>query len=88
MYADKVVVLQEEIDELTDALEEAQVKIERLREALHEASEYAGRLAVSLRNKHFSGLPPFELQPDLYGRLTQIDNMTCGMARTALEEKE
>ena len=34
MYADKVVVLQEEIDELTDALEAAQVEIERLREAL------------------------------------------------------
>ena len=63
-------------------------EIERLRAELHEAHEYAGQLAVSLRRKHFSELPPFELLPDLYGRLTQIDNMTCGMARAALGEEE
>jgi len=71
-------------EELCEAADE----IERLRDELHEAHRYAGQLAVSLRRKHFSELPPFELQPDLYGRLTQIDNMTCGMARTALGEKE
>lgn len=63
---------------------EAADEIERLRDELHEAHGYAGQLAVSLRRKHFSELPPFELLPDLYGRLTQIDNMTCGMSRTAL----
>lgn len=67
---------------------ELRAEIERLRAELHEAHIYAGQLAVSLRRKHFSELPPFELQPDLYGRLTQIDNMTCGMARSALGEKE
>lgn len=76
------------IYDLIGELFEAKAEIERLREALEEASEYAGRLAVSLRNKHYSDLPPFELQPDLYGRLTQIDNTTCGMARAALEGKE
>lgn len=39
MYADKVVVLQEEIDELTDALEAAKVEIERLRDALDSAAD-------------------------------------------------
>lgn len=61
---------------------------ERLRAELLEAHVYAGQLACSLRRKHFSELPPFELQPDLYGRLTQIDNMTCGMTRAALGEEE
>jgi len=77
---------------LTDNVESwltaAADEIERLRIELHEAHGYAGQLAVSLRRKHFSELPPFELLPDLYGRLTQIDNMTCGMSRAALGEKE
>lgn len=69
-------------------LREAADEIERLRTELHEAHGYAGQLACSLRRKHFSELPPFELQPDLYGRLTQIDNMTCGMTRAALGGEE
>ena len=71
-----------------DAVAPYASEINRLRAELLEAHVYAGQLACSLRRKHFSELPPFELQPDLYGRLTQIDNMTCGMARTALREKE
>ena len=73
-------------DDIHVPLTDAAYEIRRLREALGEASEYAGRLAVSLRRKHYNELPQFELLPDLYGRLTQIDNMTCGMARAALGE--
>jgi hypothetical protein len=63
---------------------EAAERIEQLEAALQYATEYAGRLALALSDKHYHN-QPFELLPDLLGRIDQIDNMTCGLARAALE---
>lgn len=47
---------------------------------LNEAEGYATRLAQSLSDKHFLN-PDWRPLPDLYGVLTQIDNMTTGLVR-------
>lgn len=64
--------------------EEAADRIEELEAALRYATEYVGRLAVKLAEKHYPD-QRFELLPNLLGRIDQIDNMTCGLARAALE---
>ena len=44
---------------------------------------YAARLARSLWEKHWKDQSPgWKPLPDLYGLLTQIDNMTCALARS------
>jgi hypothetical protein len=40
------------------------------------ANEYALRLVLSLAAR-FPAVEGFQALPDLYGRLSQIDNMTC-----------
>jgi hypothetical protein len=40
------------------------------------ANEYALRLVLSLAAR-FPATEGFQALPDLYGRLSQIDNMTC-----------
>ena len=40
------------------------------------ANEYALRLVLSLASR-FPAVEGFHALPDLYGRLSQIDNMTC-----------
>ena len=40
------------------------------------ANEYALRLVLSLASR-FPATEGFQALPDLYGRLSQIDNMTC-----------
>jgi hypothetical protein len=65
---------------IKDAREEAADRIEEL-EAAQYATEYAGRLASTLAEKHYKDKYGFELLPSLLGRIDQIDNMTCGMIR-------
>jgi len=49
-----------------------------------EAVAYARRLAVVLHRDHFAkDAPKWEPYDDLYGLLSQIDNMICGMTRAA-----
>ncbi len=60
-------------------------RIAELEAALGHATEYVGRLALTLAGKHYPDQKRFELLPDLLGRIDQIDNMTCGLARAALE---
>lgn len=44
------------------------------------ATDYAKRLAVSLWDKHYrEHAPNWKPLDDLYGILTQIDNMICGL---------
>jgi hypothetical protein len=45
-------------------------------EELQRANEYALRLVLSLAAR-FPATEGFQALPDLYGRLSQIDNMTC-----------
>lgn len=45
-------------------------------EELQRANEYALRLVLSLAAR-FPATEGFHALPDLYGRLSQIDNMTC-----------
>lgn len=48
-----------------------------------QALGYATRLAESLWEKHFKrDAPHWKPLPDLLGVLTQIDNMTTGLARS------
>lgn len=65
--------------------DEAADRIAELEAALGHATEYVGRLALTLAGKHYPDQKRFELLPDLLGRIDQIDNMTCGLARAALE---
>lgn len=51
-------------------------KIERLLAEIQRANEYALRLVLSLASR-FPATEGFRALPDLDGRLTQIDNMTC-----------
>lgn len=56
------------------------------------AYRYAARLAIAFWEKHWKDeAPDWKPLPDLIGVLTQIDNMTAGMARahgqTAGDEK-
>ena len=46
------------------------------RAELYRANEYALRLVLSLAAR-FPAVEGFQAFPDLYGRLSQIDNMTC-----------
>lgn len=49
-----------------------------------EVVDYARRLAVALHRNHYADeAPRWEPCDDLYGLLSQIDNMICGMTRTA-----
>lgn len=52
-----------------------------------EAAGYAERLAVALWEKHYKQINPHwkPLSGDLIGILTQIDNMTVGLSRAALD---
>ena len=65
-----------------------QKRIAKLEAALRFATEYVGRLASTLAKKHYPDQQHFELLPDLLGRIDQIDNMTCGLHRAALEGGE
>lgn len=48
-----------------------------------EARRYAEQLAVSLAAKHYPDVPQWKpLSGDLWGMLSQIDNMTTGMCRS------
>ena len=67
--------------------DEAADRIAELEAALGHATEYVGRLAVTLAEKHYPD-QRFELLPDLLGRIDQIDNMTCGLTRAALKGGE
>jgi len=43
---------------------------------------YAEQLAMSLARKHYPEVPQFKpLSGDMFGLLSQIDNMTTGMVR-------
>lgn len=57
---------------------------ERARRTVSEReTKYARDLAVSLHRQHYSEeAPQWEPFDDLYGILTQIDNMTVGLRRT------
>jgi hypothetical protein len=47
-----------------------------------EAVEYAAELAQNLADRFYPEVPQFEpLYGDIYGLLTQIDNMTTGLVR-------
>lgn len=49
-----------------------------------EATRYAERLAVALHQKHYPEVVQWKpLSGDLLGLLTQIDNMTAGLARSS-----
>ena len=56
----------------------------RLTDEIEQARAYATRLAVSVGARCFPEVPEWRPLPDLLGVLTQLDNMTCGMARAAL----
>lgn len=66
-----------------DLIEAQAPRIAELEAALRYATEYVGRLAVTLAEKHYPD-QRFELLPNLLGRIDQIDNMTCGLHRAAL----
>ncbi|HXN96025.1 MAG TPA: hypothetical protein VN879_16085 [Candidatus Acidoferrales bacterium] len=51
-------------------------KIEHLRAEIQRANEYALRLVLTLAAR-FPAVEGFHALPDLDGRLSQIDNMTC-----------
>lgn len=70
--------------EAADRIEAQAARIAELEAALGHATEYVGRLALTLAGKHYPDQKRFELLPDLLGRIDQIDNMTCGLARAAL----
>lgn len=50
------------------------------------AYRYASTLLMSLIRKHYPDLPDFKPLPDLMGVLTQLDNISTGMARFPLPE--
>lgn len=66
---------------------DVEARIAELEAALRFANEYVGRLALTLAEKHYPE-QRFELLPDILCRVDQIDNMTCGLTRAALGEKE
>ena len=66
-------------------IEAQAARIAELEAALQFATEYVGRLASTLAKKHYPDQQHFELHPHLLGRIDQIDNMTCGLHRAALE---
>lgn len=75
----------EDARKLREGWDKADERIAELEAALGHATEYVGRLALTLAGKHYPDQKRFELLPDLLGRIDQIDNMTCGLARAALE---
>ncbi len=69
-------------------LDEATIKELRrlgdLKKAIAETQKYATRLAEALHKKHYvQTAPDWKPLPDLYGLLTQIDNMTADLALPA-----
>ncbi|WP_233854060.1 hypothetical protein [Paraburkholderia sp. HD33-4] len=59
---------------------------QELTEELERATAYAHAIAVVLHHKHWRHTAPdWKPLDDLYGLLTQIDNMTCGMVRQGSE---
>lgn len=64
-----------------------QRRVAELESKLRFADEYVRRLALALAEKHYPE-QRFELLPDLLGKVDQIDNMTCGLTRAALGEKQ
>jgi len=65
----------------------AQEPADDAREAL-DPYRYAVTLAQSLREKHFPDVVEWKPLPDLYGVLTQIDNMTTALKRSPAESSE
>jgi hypothetical protein len=56
-------------------------EVEALKREQDEALKYATQLATSLANKHWPEIPQWKPLPDLYGVISQIDNMSTGMTR-------
>jgi hypothetical protein len=54
-----------------------------IREGINAEYGYAVRLATALRDKHYPEATRWKPAPDTLGVLTQIDNMTTGLARAA-----
>lgn len=54
---------------------------EQVTEGQDAAYRYACELANALRRKHFPEVPNWKPLDDVFGVLTQIDNMTTGLAR-------
>lgn len=46
-----------------------------------EELEYAQQLARGLAERHYPGAPEFKPFDDVWGVLSQIDNMSCGLVR-------
>lgn len=69
---------------LTKLMKPQADRIAELEAALQFATEYVGRLALTLAKKHYPDQQHFELHPHLLGRIDQIDNMTCGLHRASL----
>ena len=82
----------------TDAVDELgrlQAENERLRAEQAQAMSEASSLAMSLFRKHYSSDPDyasgavkFGLCDDLRGVISQIDNMSTGLARAELEARK
>lgn len=52
-----------------------------LQDEIDRATLYATELAISLHQKLYADVTQWEPLPDLYGLLSQIDNMICGIKR-------
>jgi hypothetical protein len=52
---------------------------EAIRQANESARVYANQLTVSLHRKLYANETQWQPLPDLYGLLSQIDNMMCGI---------
>ena len=50
-----------------------------LQDEIDRATLYATELAISLHRKLYADVTQWEPLPDLYGLLSQIDNMMCGI---------
>jgi hypothetical protein len=69
-------------------LNEAAASLTSLQAKLDDATSYAERLAVSLHAKHYQqDAPNWKPLPDLYGILTQLDNMSTGFTRAEAAER-
>ena len=72
------------VKDAATALRASQAEIARLAEA----ERYAEGLAVALAARHYPEVDVWRpLSGDLIGLLTQIDNMTSGLSRTARAER-
>lgn len=58
------------------------------RPGAEDALAYATRLAQHMADNHYPEVPQWKPLPDLYGVLTQIDNMLTGLTRKAGEDAE